>query len=280
MGESRLYLGELPMKRPVSRKIPTTFSGSLKRHWAAYAAAAGASLGALSSSSEAEIVYTPADETINLTVGTYGLDLNHDGIVDFTIADHRTFSNGHGFPISRQSLFVKPAYSQNRINCVNASCLSTYIYAAALPQGSLIGPSRRRHGWLAGHAQMALEERLGGRPYYFGSFNRVQNEYLGLQFHVNGETYYGWARFTVRFHGGSTQERSWEATLTGYAYESTPNQAIKAGQTKDGDEPDNGKDTVSQTAPLAEIPATHPTLGALALGSDGMQLWRKNQIAK
>jgi len=192
----------LPKSNPNSRKAHQ-LARALSSRLSSYAGAAGAagvSLLALSPKSEAEIIYTPANETINLTVGSYGLDLNHDGIVDFVIADHRT--NGSPGAESRQSLFVKPAASQNRIKCVYASCLSTFVYAAALQPGSEISAAQQRHGWLAGHAQMAFEERLGGKPYYFGSFNRVQNKYLGLQFKIDGATHYGWARFTVKFHGG------------------------------------------------------------------------------
>jgi hypothetical protein len=46
--------------------------------------------------------------------------------------------------------------------------------------------------------------------------------YLGLSFQVNGETYYGWAYLRV---GEGT------GTLLGYAYETIPGRAIKAGQT-------------------------------------------------
>jgi len=257
-------------------RIQSTLSGSVQKSLNAYvfaAGAAGVSLVALSQPSAAEIVYTPADQTVNLTVGSYGLDLNKDGIVDFIIADHRSF--GSRGLVSRQSLFVKPAASQNRINCVYASCLSTFIYAAALRGGSQIGPSQERHGWLAAHAQMAFEERAEGKPYYFGSFNRVSGRYLGLQFQINGETHYGWARLTVTFHGGAPNVRSWEAHLTGYAYETIANQPINAGQTQDGSEKNGSEDALNVRPYVNPIqPAQIAALGSLALGFPGLALWR------
>ncbi|MGB7862893.1 MAG: hypothetical protein WCF74_05850, partial [Candidatus Sulfotelmatobacter sp.] len=239
--------------------------------YAIAAGAAGVSMLALGQPSSAEIVYTPADQTVNLTVGSYGLDLNKDGIIDFIIADHRSFESPG--VISRQSLFVKPAASQNRINCAYPSCLSTFIYAAALVPGSRIGPSQERHGWLPGHAQMALEERFEGRPYYFGSFNRVQNRYLGLQFQINGETHYGWARFTVKFHGGAGNLRSWEAHLTGYAYETVANQPINAGQTAGNAEGASAADFTVKPVEATQVAA----LGKLALGANGLALWRREE---
>lgn len=263
------------MKRSLPpRRTPSKLPASLHRRLGAYSIAAGAagvSLVALAQSSEAEIVYTPADQTVNLSVGSYGLDLNKDGIVDFIIADHRSFESIG--VISRQSLFVKPAASQNRINCVYPSCLSTFIYAAALSPGSQIGPSQERHGWLPGHAEMALEERFAGRPYYFGSFNRARNRYLGLQFQINGETHYGWARFTVKFHGGAPNERSWEAHLTGYAYETIANEPINAGQTAG-----NAEDASAADFTAGPVKATQfAALGKLALGANGLALWRRQE---
>src|SRR5271169_436215 len=166
---------------------PAALRAPVQQRLSAYSLVAGAtgvSLLALAKPSEAQIVYTPANEVISRSVGTYGLDLNHDGIVDFVIADHRSLGSHSGE--SRQSLFVKPDASQNRIKCGYASCLSTFIYATALPAGSVIGNSQSPHGWLPGHAQMAFEERFKGKPYYFGAFNRVRNRYLGLQFQIHG----------------------------------------------------------------------------------------------
>jgi hypothetical protein len=264
--------GVLPMKRLLrTSRTPSSLSIALNSRLSTYAvaaAAAGVSLLAFDAHSDAEVVYTPTDQIINRT-SSYSLDLNRDGIVDFIIADHRSKSSTR--LISRQSLFVKPAAPWAKIKCGYPSCLSTFIYATALPQGSLIGSSQNRHGWLPGFAQMAAEERFNGKPYYFGAFNRVQNRYLGLQFQIGGATHYGWARLTVKFHGGATNDRTWEAHLTGYAYETVANQPIKAGQTAGGaSDEDEYKAVVGPPTDLHG-----KLLGALALGADGIEDWRR-----
>jgi hypothetical protein len=81
----------------------------------------------------------------------------------------------------------------------------------------------------------------------FGPWANVRNRYLGLKFYVKGKAHYGWARLST----GNYLD-PW-ATLTGYAYETTPYKAIKAGQTKESD-----------------LVAVEPgSLGALAAGRNG-----------
>ncbi len=68
-----------------SGRRPSTLSSSLQKRLNAYAivaGTAGVSLLALAQSSEAEVIYTPTNQTIDRSA-SYSLDLNHDGIVDF-----------------------------------------------------------------------------------------------------------------------------------------------------------------------------------------------------
>jgi hypothetical protein len=69
--------------------------------------------------------------------------------------------------------------------------------------------------------------------------------------------HYGWARLTVSTVGDVVK-----TTLTGYAYESTPNTAILAG--------DRGP-----SASTAETKQVGPTLALLSLGAPGLNIWRK-----
>jgi hypothetical protein len=97
-----------------------------------------------------------------------------------------------------------------------------------------------------------------------GSWLNV-TRYLGLKFVIAGQTHYGWARLTV-----SAQRFMVTATLTGYAYETTPGKAIIAGATTgsvDGD----------SSAP-ASTPGSEPaTLGVLALGASRLSIWRRDE---
>jgi hypothetical protein len=91
-----------------------------------------------------------------------------------------------------------------------------------------------------------------------GPWANVQNRYLGVTFQMDGATHYGWIRLTV----GSAR-RPLTATITGYAYETVAGQGIQAGQTAES---------------VVALPAPEPkaqSLGSLASGSLGLQLWRR-----
>jgi hypothetical protein len=270
-------------RSPRPRKTAETLPAHLHQRLTAYALTAGATgvtLLALAKPSEAEIVYTPADQTIGRN-GSYNLDLNHDGITDFRLSElaKKGLLGGQS---STQSLVVK-GVANNRVNCVYPYCLSTFIYAAALRPGSEIGLAQAQHGWLPGFAQMAAEQRRNGNVYYFDSWNNATNHYLGLRFQIDGETHFGWARLTVKFHAGLPQDRTWEAHLTGYAYETIVDQSIKAGQTTE--ETDEAIEALhpGRLFPGSFVRKPRPgaaqlaSLGSLALGASGLALWRRDE---
>jgi hypothetical protein len=87
--------------------------------------------------------------------------------------------------------------------------------------------------------------------------------YLGVRFVMNGERHYGWVRLTVTMAIGHRPS----ATITAYAYETEPDKLILAGET---------------AGPTAEVQIPEniqnqagPSLGMLALGADGLPLWRR-----
>jgi hypothetical protein len=136
---------------------------------------------------------------------------------------------------------------------------SSHNGAAALASGEIIGSSQP---FLDVQQKPAL--MVGGASYGIGStgtccffpsgnWQNLKQKYLGLKFTINGETHYGWARFNVKLPDIVT--RPITARLTGFAYESNPNQLIVAG--------DEGTSS-------AAVRSSQPgTLGALALGSAG-----------
>ncbi len=256
---------------PRPRRTPSTLSGSIQTRLNTYvlaAGAAGVSVLALGQPSEAEIVYTPANVTISRD-GGLNLDLNHDGIVDFTVNE---FAGRLSFRTS-QFLSVR-GKTGNRVNCETSFC-GSYPFAAALETGSQIGPIGGRHGWI-GAAGMAFEELTKrGSLYYGDAWVNVNGGYLGLRFLINGETHYGWARFTVTFHPGIPKNRTWVAQLTGFAYETVANRPIAAGRIKGNDDNEEESASYSQLKPLARGQAA--ALGRLALGADGVALWRREE---
>jgi hypothetical protein len=260
----------------------SNLSASLHQQLNTYALAAGAagvSLLALAQPSEAEIVYTPAHGVISRD-GSFKIDLNNDGIVDFIIAERAERSEFR----TLQFLAVKAAEA-NEVKCVTSDCISTFTYAAALRSGAEIGEKGQR-GWITHTAFMAFEELFenGSIGYAWGWVN-VSDRYLGLKFQINGETHFGWARLSVIFHRGLPKVRTWEAHLTGYAYETIAGKSIKAGQTieeTDDDaaspKPAHSGDIIPSSSPGK--PASSPAqfaLGALALGANGLALLRREE---
>jgi hypothetical protein len=103
-----------------------------------------------------------------------------------------------------------------------------------------------------------------------GPFANTTNRFLGFKFERNGDVYYGWAGFGIVNVTGIG-----DTVLTAYAYETEPNTPVYAGQSSDNPAesrllPANGG--APNTAKLQ--PAT---LGLLALGSLGLDVWRKRE---
>src|ERR1700720_3949367 len=95
-------------------RTPSGLSESINQHlnmYALAATAAGVGFLALSQPAEAKIVYTPASVTI-VPNNTITLDLNHDGVADFSFKDtsfRTSFGGGGGF------LSVVPAQKADEV---------------------------------------------------------------------------------------------------------------------------------------------------------------------
>ena len=94
-----------------------------------------------------------------------------------------------------------------------------------------------------------------------GLWANKTNRYMGLKFMINGSHHFGWARLTV-VHG--------TATITGYAYETIPNKPIIAGKTS-GFAVSNARAADQVLAPFHQ----RASLGVLALGTNGLNIWRR-----
>lgn len=235
---------------PSHKREKTQLNAVLERDLLLYAAAAGAACtGILVSAPEtqAEIVYTP----VHILIGAHhkvALDLNHDGVTDFTISNHAFCTTD----ICGRTLLALPA-GNNKV----AGAKSVFIIdmAYALKAGSEIGPKLQFVGKLM--AASGTEYGSGGNWF------NVTNRYLGFKLTVNGESHYGWARLNVAAGTGKIQ-----AVLTGYAYETVANKPIIAGKTK-------GPEAEAASSP-ANVPAAQPMLGMLAMGAQALTLWRRD----
>jgi hypothetical protein len=225
---SPFFRRETMNKPALSRKV-VPLSKSLNHQLNMYtlaATAAGVGLIALKPLAEAKIIYTKANEQI---VANVSLDLNNDGIADFTLVGYN-FSSISSFT---NQLYMYSAGGNSGKNQAIAKVRKGSINSAyALRPGARIGPNGK---FKAGACDMLAFSGGADNGSTFSSGGAwandgkgLKNRYLGLTFQISGQTHYGWARI-------KTTMQYLEGTLTGYAYETVANKSIIAGQTSGPD---------------------------------------------
>jgi hypothetical protein len=241
------------MSQPKSNSLrpKSSVTLNLEKKLTAYiaaASAAGVGMAALTPSAEAKVVYTPTNTVINAATA---IDLNHDGIADFSLGF--TEGIGHSF-----WLMGTPQVTGNAIRGNNGQAAAGFFGVPVGPGEKFTTNSYYGKGvFMAGFFQYSFSS-------FFGPFANATNRYLGFKFLINGQTHYGWARMTV-----TNALRN--VVLTGYAYETTPNTTIIEGHLS-GPNADN-------LAPADLLsPAPQPaTLSMLARGADALALWRREE---
>jgi hypothetical protein len=238
--------------RPAIR-LSAGFEKSLSAY-AVAATAAGVSLLALAVPAEGRIVYTAANTPIPINGGPVALDLNHDGVADFSFSNWLRTSASD--PVI---LFLLQGLPNDKSNAMwgrgtfsNSFPRFSGAFAAALHPAFAVGANRAyfqkgKNGILGYYKAVFSDGPLTTRTY--GQWLNTKSRYLGLQFLINGQVHYGWARLKV----AKPNTSGIQATLTGYAYETIPNKPIITGKTKG--------------------PAT---LGHLAQGASAIPVWRKS----
>lgn len=237
---------------PKQPRAAARIDSTLEKHLAAYmmvAAAAGVGVLALAPSADAEIVYNATNQVLNGR-NLVTVDFNNDGVTDLSF---HLSSRGYGTALSAHA-------GQNHF-------MSGYYAAEVLPWGKRIGPAgifSANNVFLAG-----ANHHFGSCATYGGFWVNKKGFYLGVQFSIGSEIHYGWVRLSivpVCTNGGSD-------LLTGYAYETIPNKPIIAGKTSGFAVADSHYDDF--------VPARsqQPSLGMLALGADGLSIWRREEEA-
>ena len=149
----------------------------------------------------------------------YFLNLNPvDGITPGGIADgiddFRIFESG-SYPFFGS---IKIELFNN--NSVIASS-SLFTYPFALNSGNII--SIGNSNWNNQQFQtLAYASSIAGCLY--GNWCNETDKFIGLKFDISGNTHYGWVQLDV-----NASTLTW--SVKGYAFNSTPNQLIEAGQT-------------------------------------------------
>lgn len=241
MDKPRVSDTEVELRQPLAARV------------AAYTLAAAAGLGIVSGPelAKAEIVYTPA--RIHFERGVL-LDLNHDGIIDFRITQS-------GLGGTRHWLWAGGAPG----NGVRGPTSALSLFALRLSQGAKIGPGERFYrGAFRGLEMATFYSTTFGTVASLGpwaGYHRGKNGvfgFLGVEFKIDSEVHYGWIRIDISC---ACRPEGYRGVVTGYAYNTVPNQPIRAGQTSNADT-------------MEAIPPQPATLGVLALGSPGLDIWR------
>jgi hypothetical protein len=252
--------------------IPSALSRRLDQHFFAYALA-GAGAVTLAPPANAEIVYTPADVTF--TSGVQSIDLDHDGTNDFALL----LDTYAGFYDAFGILSVS-GHGNNGAGVLGRKVprrAMAYAVAYAFP----IGPDSPRR--FVNVRTQRLEMARAGCYYNYGCHSggqwaNVVKRFLGFRFEINGEVHYGWARLSVRAR--TSDFPCVKAHFTGYAYETTPNKTILAGDTGLGADASIGSGDAEEANVEVNRTQEPPSLTLLSLGSLGLDAWRRKQDLK
>jgi|GEM_PF-6472013 hypothetical protein len=179
-------------------------NSKLDKALVAYMAAAAAAM--FTASAQAKVVYTPANSQTSF--GSIPIDLNNDGVVNFTISIL-------GGSFHSELTVVKPQVAGNAVLAAAKGGVAAGFFGVAVGRGEKF----LSHSFYSSGRglPMAVAGMYDGSSWFNGAFANATNRYIGMKFLINGTVHYGWARVNLSNYlkGGALQ-------VTGYAYETTP----------------------------------------------------------
>jgi len=182
---------------------------------------------ALAVPAAAEIVYTPTN--ISIPVGSsYNIDLNQDGVADFTLRSSllQDYCNdGDGF---MWSLTVTSANGNAVVTSVG-HISSTYA-------GALLNsvPVNGGEGFVTGSSVMAALAWGFCGTGTLGEWLNQPDRYLGLEFRdADHNVHYGWVKLSTVAYVDHLEHLHTSTVLSGFAYETVAGRQIFTGQTSD-----------------------------------------------
>ena len=175
---------------------------------------------AISPLAEAQIIYTDINPDSVLTgVESFQLDINNDGIFDFSLKQ-KIFSWNN---IKHYSNSFAGLNSNKVFSGGNTSLCSTWYYVPKpLNFWDDMVTQYRYKIWDNG-GRLSIDPPDPCRR--TGMWKGAKDKYLGFQFKINGDFYFGWARMDVDSSGKSL-------TLKDYAYYNDAGKPIRAGSMK------------------------------------------------
>jgi hypothetical protein len=246
-------------RRASARSGPAVVSTAFDHNLSIYsfaAVAAGVSMLAAAQPAEGKVVFTTKTIPI-LANQQLSIDLNKDGIADF----HFNFRSNTGCAGGGSLVLKGPAR-----NTIVGGTMFQNPYASALVRGAKIGPSAHFAGNYAEIENSFVDYCSGStRHSEIGHWGgNSANRYLGVKFLIHGATHYGWIRLNANFPARLGFPPS--ATITAYAYETAANKTISAGSSSS-----------AVTTSKENMDPDQSSLGMLALGADGLAIWRREE---
>jgi hypothetical protein len=195
-------------------------TSTLNKKLKSYSALAGSVL-AVGSTADAQVVYTDVNPDSVIAMNTfYELDLNNDGIKDFTLGQFSGTTSGISFNVA----YVGPMAALNAIDTAGGSGL-----AAAVNSGFSVDSTLNwvdSAGAASGYASLLALAVPILPAYNMGNFLGQTGKFLPLRFDLEGAMYYGWVRLTVPSSATSI-------TVIDYAYRNWPDAPSITGLTTD-----------------------------------------------
>ncbi len=175
----------------------------------------------------AEIVYTQVNVSIP-TGGYYNIDLNHDGITDFTL--RATLLQGLCQTGDEYSWYLDVAPATGNAVVTPLAQIGS-AYAAALLNGVSVHDGQTFNSNSAVMAQLYWGACGSGSA---GMWLNLPDRYLGLQFRApDNSIHYGWAKVSTVAYVDRQGHFHSVTILSAYAYETVPGEPILTGQTAD-----------------------------------------------
>jgi len=249
-------------KRKSKRKHdPAKLAPTLFGHVSGYclaASAAGVAVIACSNPVEAAPVCTTTTISFYDTM-SFALNPASQKVAPFNVV--QTYNNVSSLThyVHIRGFFTPNTPSANAV-------LSSNGFPADLPTGAVIGPNAK-FGKGNSYGQFFQFQYFQGVT---GPFASGQPGYAGFEFSQAGQTHYGWIRMRV-----VKKERYYPFLLVSeYGYDSSPDTPIAAGSCAAAASSKEPSSPSGSTLTTKENTAIPPTLGALALGSQSLPLWR------
>jgi len=261
----------MTQSRGDSPKAPVHLAESLLRQLNGYrlaAGAAGVAVLACSASAEAAPICGKLSLVLSRTE-TYAFNPAQQKVAPFNVAQTYNEISSHTMSRGERGFFTPNTPDAKAVLSVNG-------FPQDIASGGSIGPGGK---FGKGRSYGLLFDYSFFRG-ITGNFKSGQFGYIGFQFSQAGQIHYGWLRLRV---GISTRYFVFPSLLLSeFGYESSPNTPITAGSCGSSGELWEGGPSASQNANAEsadrqgqtnhkDLPAS---LGVLALGSEGVPLWR------